>query len=61
MKKRKLEDAARDYEKAVDLYPKYASAWCELGRLQVRQKQIDDGRKSFDSASGRTPSSSSRT
>jgi tetratricopeptide (TPR) repeat protein len=50
MKKQKLEDAAEDYEKAVELYPKYASAWCELGKLQVRQKQTEDGRKSFNSA-----------
>jgi len=50
VKKQKIEDAAKDYQKAVELYPKYAAAWCELGKLQVRQNQTDEGRKSFNSA-----------
>jgi len=43
-------DARRDYEKAVQLYPDYAEAWCELGKLQLADKQPEAARKSFDSA-----------
>jgi tetratricopeptide (TPR) repeat protein len=50
VKKQKLDDAAKEYAKAVELYPKYAVAWCELGKLQVRRNQADDARKSFRSA-----------
>src|SRR6185503_9186881 len=39
MKKKKLDDAVKseaikNYEKAVELYPNYASAWYELGKLR---------------------------
>lgn len=34
-------------EKAVKLYPDYASAWCELGLLQQNANQDEEGRRSF--------------
>jgi cytochrome c-type biogenesis protein CcmH/NrfG len=49
-KKQKPDEAVKDYERAVDLYPKYAAAWCELGKLQARQSQAEAARKSFDTA-----------
>jgi len=32
LKKKKVEDAIKNFEKAVEVYPKYAAAWYELGR-----------------------------
>lgn len=49
-KDKRTDDARRGYEKAVELYPGYAEAWCELGKLQMGQKQPDAARKSFESA-----------
>ena len=31
-RKEKWDEARKQFEKAVQIYPKYASAWCELGR-----------------------------
>lgn len=36
LKKDKQEEAARSFQKAVDLYPRYATAWYQLGLLQAR-------------------------
>jgi len=49
LKKQKTEEARKDFAKAANLYPKYATAWNELGKLQA----VDDpeaARKSFGSA-----------
>jgi hypothetical protein len=35
LKKEKPEEAERSFQKAVDLYPRYATAWYQLGLLQV--------------------------
>ncbi len=45
--KGKLEDAQKHLEKAVELYPKYAAAWYELGMVNERQKNLDAARKAF--------------
>jgi cytochrome c-type biogenesis protein CcmH/NrfG len=50
LKKNKADDAAKSYQKAVDLYPKYATAWYELGRIHAVQGRPDDARKAFESA-----------
>ena len=47
IKKQKWNDAQRELEKAVDIYPKYAAAWFELGRVQEQQKDIEGARKSY--------------
>jgi tetratricopeptide (TPR) repeat protein len=49
-KKKKLEEAQASLQQAVDIYPKYAQAWFELGRLQAAQGHSDAARKSFDEA-----------
>ena len=49
LKKRKTEDAQKDFEKAVAAYPHYAAAWCELGKLQMTEDAAG-ARKSFQSA-----------
>jgi tetratricopeptide (TPR) repeat protein len=51
LKKKKLDDAELDFEKAVEAYPKYAAAWYELGMLQAGQGKMDMARKYFDKAS----------
>ena len=47
-KNKKWEDAAKNFQKAVDLYPGYAEAWCELGKIQMQLKQPDEARKSLE-------------
>ncbi len=51
IKKQKYEDAQNDFEKAVEVYPKYATAWYELGLLQAGQGKMDMAHKYFDKAS----------
>jgi tetratricopeptide (TPR) repeat protein len=47
VKKGKWEDAQKEFEKATTLYPKYASAWYELGRAQEHLKNNDEAKKSY--------------
>lgn len=47
-KKKKVDEAQASFQQAVELYPKYAEAWFELGRLQAAQGQAEPARKSFD-------------
>ena len=49
-KKNKLDDAMKNYQKAVDVYPQYAVAWLELGKLQAAKGQADTAHQSFDAA-----------
>jgi tetratricopeptide (TPR) repeat protein len=46
-KKSKWDDAQKSFEKAVAIYPRYATAWYQLGRLQLRKQLLnptqDDG------------------
>jgi tetratricopeptide (TPR) repeat protein len=49
-KKNKLDDAMKNYRKAVDVYPQYAAAWLELGKLQAAKGQADAAHQSFDAA-----------
>jgi tetratricopeptide (TPR) repeat protein len=47
VKKNKTADAERELQKAVDIYPKYAAAWYELGMVYQGQKKLDDARKAY--------------
>src|SRR5271157_363066 len=47
---KKTDEAIRNYQKAVALYPEYAEAWCELGKLQLAQNQLDEARSSLGAA-----------
>jgi tetratricopeptide (TPR) repeat protein len=49
-KRQKLDDAIKSYQKAVDIYPKYAAAWFELGKVQAARGQMDAAHQSFDAA-----------
>ena len=48
--KNKPEEANREFEKAVELYPKYADAWFNLGKARSRQKQNEPARQAFEKA-----------
>jgi tetratricopeptide (TPR) repeat protein len=40
-KKSKWDDAQKSFEKAVQIYPRYATAWYQLGRLQLRNQLLN--------------------
>jgi|SRR6185312_15067349 len=45
--KSKSADAEKELQKAVDLYPKYASAWLDLGRARLLQQNFNPAREAF--------------
>ena len=47
-RKNQLGEAQTDLQKAVELYPRYAVAWYELGRVQLAQHNPEGARQSFD-------------
>jgi tetratricopeptide (TPR) repeat protein len=47
---KKWEAAAQDFQKAVDLYPGYSEAWCELGKTQIQLKQLDEAHNSLEAS-----------
>jgi hypothetical protein len=50
LKKDKWEDAQKQLTKAVEIYPKFAVAWVELGRTQEHAKDVDGAAKSYANA-----------
>ena len=50
IKKKKLPEAQKELEKATSLYPKYAAAWHDLGRVYEAQNQVEPARKAFQSS-----------
>lgn len=50
LEQNKLPEAQTELEKAVRLYPQYATAWLDLGRLYTRQNQFDKARNAFQLA-----------
>ena len=49
-RKNKVGDAFHEFQKAVMLYPAYSTAWCELGKIEAAQGQLDIARGSFQQA-----------
>jgi tetratricopeptide (TPR) repeat protein len=49
-RKQKWDDAEKDFQKAVDTYPKYAAAWFQLGLVQEEKKNEEGARKSYAQA-----------
>lgn len=47
-KKSKPDDAQKDLEKAVEVYPKYAAAWFELGRVYEGREHLDKAREAYN-------------
>jgi tetratricopeptide (TPR) repeat protein len=54
-KKNKLPEALRDYQRAVELYPGYAAAWCELGTVQAAMGQTGAAHRSLEEAINADP------
>jgi tetratricopeptide (TPR) repeat protein len=50
LKKKKWDDAEKSFEKAVEIYPRYATAWYELGMLQAGQSKTDMAHSYFKKA-----------
>jgi tetratricopeptide (TPR) repeat protein len=50
VKKEKWEEARKQFEKAVEGYPKYAAAWYELGRTLEHLKDQPGARKAYQQA-----------
>jgi tetratricopeptide (TPR) repeat protein len=50
IKKKKWDDAEKNFEKAVEAYPNFAAAWYELGLLQMGQSKNDMARSYFKKA-----------
>ncbi|HWD99329.1 MAG TPA: tetratricopeptide repeat protein [Bryobacteraceae bacterium] len=48
--KGKQADAGNYFEKAVEIYPRYADAWVELGRLRLAGQQTEPARDAFRKA-----------
>lgn len=46
--KQKWDEAESLFEKAVQIYPKYAVAWFQLGSIQLRKGELDPARHSFE-------------
>ena len=55
MRKNKAADAEKQFQKAVDEYPKFAAAWYGLGAAQEAQKQPDAAQKSYQQAIAADP------
>jgi tetratricopeptide (TPR) repeat protein len=48
--KQKRAEAAKDFEKAVAAYPKYADAWVSLGKLRIEEQATEAGRAALRKA-----------
>jgi tetratricopeptide (TPR) repeat protein len=53
--KNKLDDAQKNFEKAVSVYPQYSAAWFELGRIDERDNHIEEARKAYQQAIAAEP------
>jgi tetratricopeptide (TPR) repeat protein len=49
-KKGKPDEALREISKAVEVYPRYAAAWFDLGRLHEQSRKDEDARKAYEAA-----------
>jgi tetratricopeptide (TPR) repeat protein len=54
-KKQKWDDAVKEGEKAVAIYPKYAAAWFDLGLAYEQRNRLEDARKSYSEAMNADP------
>jgi tetratricopeptide (TPR) repeat protein len=53
--KKNPDDAQKDYEKAVEIYPKYSSAWYELGALNEQRDHFEEARNDYQQAIASEP------
>ena len=50
VKKDKKEDAEKNFRKAVELYPRYAEAWTELGKVLLERQKFVEARAALNQA-----------
>jgi Flp pilus assembly protein TadD len=55
LKKKKDAEAGKEFEKAVEIYPKYATAWFDLGVIRERQNDADGALKAYSQALAADP------
>ncbi len=49
-RKSKIDEAEKNFEKAVAVYPRYAAAWNELGRIHEGRNETEAARKAYTQA-----------
>ncbi|MEQ1948168.1 MAG: tetratricopeptide repeat protein [Bryobacteraceae bacterium] len=47
LSKRNSEEAIKYFQKAVDVYPRHAAAWFELGKIKEGRDLLEEARKSY--------------
>jgi tetratricopeptide (TPR) repeat protein len=47
LKKNKMDDAEKEFEKAVDIYPRFAEAWFQLGLVHERLAHMEEARYAY--------------
>jgi tetratricopeptide (TPR) repeat protein len=55
LQKKKAPEAQKELEKAVGIYPKYATAWFDLGRAREMQNDVEGARKAYGEALAADP------
>src|SRR5206468_970560 len=55
IKKNKKDDAEKEFRAAVAIYPKYAEAWTELGKLLIGRAQLVQAREALEQAVAADP------
>jgi len=55
LKKKKVPEAQKELEKAVALYPQYATAWFDLGLAKEMQNDVDGARQAYNQAINSDP------
>ncbi len=50
VKKQKWAEAEKEFQKAVDTYPKFAAAWSDLGNVLQAESKMDEARKAYEEA-----------
>jgi hypothetical protein len=49
-KKANIDESQKSFQKAVELYPQYAVAWCDLGKVYEMRDHFGDARKAYEKA-----------
>jgi len=55
LKKEKDAEAQKEFDKAVQIYPKYSTAWFQLGLLKEKQNDVAGARKDYAQALAADP------
>jgi tetratricopeptide (TPR) repeat protein len=53
--KKNPDEAQKNFEKAVALYPRYAAAWFALGQINEQREHTEEARKAYDQSTTADP------